>query len=98
MSVLCNAIWHAVTLELAASDQSASSGTSQGPIVLDEIQKAPDLSPAIKISVDKNRTPGRFPLTGSANVRTLPQVSESLTGQVEIIHLFPLPASNGRAH
>ena len=35
--------------------------------------------------------PGRFPLTGSANVLPLPQVSESLTDRMEVIHLFPLP-------
>ena len=41
--------------------------------------------------MDKKPTPGRFPLTGSANVLPLPQVSESLTDQVEVIHLLPLP-------
>jgi predicted AAA+ superfamily ATPase len=45
----------------------------EGPVVLDEVQRAPELFPAIKISVDRNRKPGRFLLTGSANVMLLPR-------------------------
>ncbi len=79
----------AATLALAASDPVGFIRNLQGPVVLDEIQKAPDLFPAIKIAVDRNRTPGRFLLTGSANVLTLPRLSESLAGRMEIIPLFP---------
>ena len=57
---------------------------------LDEIQRIPELFTAIKISVDKNRIPGRFILTGSANVLLLPQLSDSLAGRMEIIQLRPL--------
>ncbi|MCY4533630.1 MAG: ATP-binding protein [Gammaproteobacteria bacterium] len=57
---------------------------------LDEIQRTPELFTAIKASVDKNRKPGRFILTGSANVLLLPQLSDSLAGRMEIIHLRPL--------
>lgn len=63
-----------------------------GRVVLDEIQKAPDLFPAIKLAVDKDRQPGRFLLTGSANVMTLPRLSESLAGRMEVIPLFPFSA------
>lgn len=56
----------------------------------DEVQRAPDLLRAIKISIDNDRRPGRFLLTGSANVLTLPQVSESLAGRMEIVTLLPL--------
>jgi predicted AAA+ superfamily ATPase len=59
-----------------------------GPIVLDEVQKAPELFPAIKRIVDKKRTPGKFLLTGSANVLLLPTVSESLAGRMEVITLW----------
>ena len=59
-------------------------------VVIDEVQKAPDLFPAIKMSVDKDRRPGRYLLTGSANVLLLPQISESLAGRMEIITLWPL--------
>jgi len=57
---------------------------------IDEIQRAPDLLRAIKKSVDENRRAGRFLLTGSANLLTVPQVSESLAGRMEIVNLLPL--------
>ena len=44
----------------------------------------------IKVSVDQNRKPGRFTLTGSANLLLLPQTSESLAGRMEIIQMHPL--------
>ncbi len=58
--------------------------------VIDEVQKAPGLFPAIKLAVDKDRRPGRFLLTGSANVLLLPRISESLAGRMEILTLEPL--------
>ncbi len=61
--------------------------------IVDEVQRAPDLLRAIKKSVDTDRRPGRFLLTISANVLTLPQVSESLAGRMEIITLLPLGRS-----
>jgi predicted AAA+ superfamily ATPase len=64
--------------------------------VIDEIQKAPELFPAIKMSVDRDRRPGRFLLTGSANVLLLPKISESLAGRMELITLWPL--SQGELH
>jgi uncharacterized protein len=60
------------------------------PVILDEIQHAPELLPAIKASVDRDRRPGKFLLTGSANVLVLPKVSESLAGRVELLTLWPL--------
>ena len=60
------------------------------PLIIDEIQLVPNLLPAIKYEVDNNRTPGRFLLTGSANILTLPRVSESLAGRMEVHTLFPL--------
>ena len=61
--------------------------------IVDEVQRAPELLLAIKKSVDADRRPGRFLLTGSANVLALPQVSESLAGRMEIITLLPLGRS-----
>ncbi|MEX0713777.1 MAG: ATP-binding protein, partial [Pirellulales bacterium] len=58
--------------------------------ILDEIQHAPELFPAIKAQVDRDRRPGRFLLTGSANVLLLPRLSESLAGRMEIVPLWPL--------
>jgi len=58
--------------------------------IIDEIQRAPELLRAIKRSVDEDRRPGRFLLTGSANILTLPQVAESLAGRMEVVNLLPL--------
>lgn len=58
--------------------------------VIDEIQRAPELLRAIKRVVDEDRRPGRFLLTGSADVLTLPTVSESLAGRMEVVTLLPL--------
>lgn len=82
----------AATLGLAAGDPYGFIRNLTGPVVIEEIQKAPDLFPAIKLAVDKDRKPGRFLLTGSANVMTLPRLSESLAGRMEIIPLFPFSA------
>ena len=57
---------------------------------IDEVQRVPDLLRAIKKSVDDDRRAGRFLLTGSANILTMPQVSESLAGRMEIVNLLPL--------
>ncbi len=64
-----------------------------GIVAIDEVQKATDLLPTIKLSVDNDRRPGRFILTGSANILLLPQVSESLAGRMEIITINPLAMS-----
>jgi hypothetical protein len=82
----------AATLASAAGDPAGFVRNLSGPVVIDEIQKAPDLFPAIKLAVDQDRQPGRFLLTGSANVMTLPRLSESLAGRMEIIPLFPFSA------
>jgi hypothetical protein len=58
--------------------------------IIDEIQRAPDLLLAIKKTVDEDYRPGRFLLTGSANVLTLPRVADSLAGRMETIRMLPL--------
>lgn len=58
--------------------------------VIDEIQRAPELLLAIKKSVDEDRRPGRFLLTGSANLMALPTVADSLAGRMETLLLLPL--------
>ena len=59
-------------------------------VVLDEIQRIPNLFEAIKVEVDRRRVPGRFVLTGSTNVLLLPQLSESLAGRLQVVRLHPL--------
>jgi len=58
--------------------------------VIDEVQRVPELFLAIKRSVDEDPRPGRFLLTGSANVMTLPRVADSLAGRMETIRMLPL--------
>jgi predicted AAA+ superfamily ATPase len=58
--------------------------------ILDEIQRAPFLFGALKTAVDRDRAPGRFLMTGSANVLLVPTLTDSLAGRVEILRLNPL--------
>ncbi|TBC88497.1 ATP-binding protein (plasmid) [Rhizobium leguminosarum] len=58
--------------------------------IIDEIQRAPDLLLAIKKTVDEDYRPGRFLLTGSANLLTLPRIADSLAGRMETIRMLPL--------
>lgn len=58
--------------------------------ILDEIQRVPQIFLALKASVDRDRVPGRFLLTGSADIMLVPHVSESLAGRVELNTLWPL--------
>ncbi len=62
-------------------------------VTLDEVQRAPGLLLAIKAEVDRDRQPGRFLLTGSANLLLLPKVGDSLAGRVEFVQLHPLTES-----
>jgi predicted AAA+ superfamily ATPase len=58
--------------------------------IIDEVQRAPDLLLAIKKTMDEDHRPGRFLLTGSANVLTLPRVADSLAGRMETLRMLPL--------
>jgi hypothetical protein len=66
--------------------------------VIDEIQHAPGLLSAIKLSIDSDRRPGRFLLTGSANIMSLPMISDSLAGRVEVHTLLPLSNAEIAGH
>lgn len=61
-----------------------------GRVILDEVQRVPKLFTSIKAAVDRDRVPGRFILTGSANVLLLPDLADSLAGRIEILRLHPL--------
>lgn len=80
----------AAVLAAARSDPQGFVAGLEGAVVLDEVQRAPKLFSAIKLSVDRDRRPGRFLLTGSADVLLLPGVAESLVGRMEILTLRPL--------
>lgn len=62
-------------------------------VAIDEIQRAPGLMLAIKQSVDADRRPGRFLITGSANIITAPRMQESMAGRIEIVTLLPISYS-----
>jgi predicted AAA+ superfamily ATPase len=81
-----------VTL-LSARDDPVGMIRSLDRAVIDEIQRAPELLLAIKKSVDEDRRPGRFLLTGSANLLTLPTVADSLAGRMASFSLLPLSQS-----
>src|SRR5882757_5511309 len=72
----------AATHAAATADPTGFVRGHDGLLVIDEVQKAPQLLPAIKHAVDVKRKAGRFLLTGSANVLSLPKVSESLAGRM----------------
>ena len=77
------------TLAAAREDPVGFVESVEGPLVIDEIQRAPELLLPIKAAIDRDRSPGRFILTGSAQVMLLPKVSESLAGRVEVHTLWP---------
>lgn len=85
-----------VTLDNLAIRQLAHSDphgfvTHQGKmLIIDEIQRAPDLLSAIKLIVDEHTESGQYLLTGSANIQSLPSVQESLAGRVRKVRLRPL--------
>lgn len=77
-------------LSAAQSDPRGFIRHGDGLMVIDEVQRAPILLQAIKQDVDENQKNGRFLLTGSANIQSLPGVTESLAGRVTKIRLRPL--------
>jgi predicted AAA+ superfamily ATPase len=86
----------ATTLEAARADPVALLASLPPRAVIDEVQRAPDLLLAMKALIDRDRRPGRFLLTGSADVLAMPRVAESLAGRMEVATLWPL--SQGELH
>jgi len=79
-----------VTRDGARADPTGFVADLPERVILDEVQRVPELFEAIKIFVDRRRTPGRFLLTGSTNVFLVPQLSDSLAGRIQIVPLHPL--------
>ncbi|HET8643415.1 MAG TPA: ATP-binding protein [Pseudonocardiaceae bacterium] len=73
----------------AAKDDPVSFVDRDGLMVIDEIQLAPELLRAIKVTVDLNPTPGRFLLTGSSRILALRTLPDALPGRMEVIELWP---------
>ncbi len=78
---------------LAAKEDPVGMIRNLDRAIIDEFQRAPQLLLAIKKAVDEDRRPGRFLLTGSANVMALPTVADSLAGRMETLMLLPLSQS-----
>ena len=79
----------AAVLSAASNDPEGFIAGFDRPVVIDEVQRAPSLALAIKAAVDANRRPGQFLLTGSASVMSLPALSDSLAGRMELHTLWP---------
>lgn len=78
-------------LQLAHDDPLSFLANQRHPLAVDEVQLGGDkLIRAVKQLVDAEPTPGRFLLTGSTNFLTVPTISESLAGRVQIFRLWPL--------
>ncbi|MBS1707459.1 MAG: ATP-binding protein [Armatimonadetes bacterium] len=79
-----------LTLDMARSRPMSLLTSHSRAVVMDEVQRAPGLFRALKMLVDKERRPGRFLMTGSANLLLMPRLAESLAGRMETIELWPL--------
>jgi len=83
----------AATLSFAQADPTGFVAALPRRAILDEIQRVPELLRTLKSSVDRDRRPGRFVLTGSANLLLLPTLGDSLAGRMEVLQLQPLTAA-----
>ncbi len=83
-------------LSAAQSDPIGFITSLPKPVILDEVQRAPDIFLTIKKDVDENRTPGRYLLTGSANPLMIPRLSDAFVGRMEVLTLYPF--SQGELH
>ena len=85
---------------IAFDDDAARSAAQRDPVgfvadlparcVLDEVQRVPEVFASLKVAIDRRRSPGRFILTGSANVLFVPALSDSLAGRMGVLRLHPL--------
>lgn len=78
-----------ITLDAALKDPDGFIRGMSPPVIIDEVQRAPDLMRAIKLAVDNDRKAGQYLLTGSANLMTLSKVSETLAGRVALHEMQP---------
>jgi uncharacterized protein len=78
------------TVLAAARNDPAAVLRAVPAAVIDEVQRSPELLREVKLQVDRDRRPGRYLLTGSANLLTLPQIADSLAGRMAVVPLLPL--------
>ena len=82
----------------ARADPQGYVGALRRPAILDEVQFVPEIFRSIKYHVDRDRRPGSFVLTGSANVMLLPNLSDSLAGRMEMLTMWPLSQGELSGH
>jgi predicted AAA+ superfamily ATPase len=80
---------HLPSLIAAKEDPIGFVGRLKKPVIIDEIQRVPELFLPIKMDVDEHRTPGRYFLTGSADPLLIPQLGDSLAGRLRLLNLWP---------
>lgn len=79
-----------VARRAAKTDPAGFAADLPERVVLGEVQRVPGLFAALKSVIDRRRIPGRFILTGSSNVLSIPKLSDSLAGRMHVIRLHPL--------
>lgn len=79
--------------EAAARDPTGFVADIDGPVLIDEVQRVPDLILEMKDSLEEDRTAGRYLLTGSSNLLRSRKIQEALTGRIDIVELWPLAQS-----
>lgn len=82
----------------ASDDPRGFLARFNGPIIIDEVQRVPDLLSYIQTEVDQNPSPGRFVLTGSQNIMLMEKVSQTLAGRSGILHLLPFSRAELEKH
>jgi len=78
-----------LTLSSARRDPKGWLTSIPKPVVIDEVQRVPEIFLSIKEDVDKNKEPGRYLITGSANPLLIPRLGDSLAGRMGIVNMFP---------
>jgi predicted AAA+ superfamily ATPase len=89
---------NAGVLSAAGSDPTGFIAGIEKPVVIDEAQRIPELLLSIKEDVDRHRHPGRYILTGSADILTVPKVADALAGRMELMTLWPLSMAEIDGH
>lgn len=88
----------AAAYNAARADPAAFVRQTRGLLVIDEVQRVPELMRAMKDAVEEDRRPGRFLITGSANLLELPGTEESLAGRAETVVLYGLSQGELTGH
>ncbi len=82
-------------LRLAQQDPELFFQEHKGPLILDEVQYAPDLLPYVKMRVDSDGRKGQFILTGSQQFPLMKGLRETLAGRIALFQLYPLSVTEG---